>query len=252
MYAWQALVLVCNRPIVFAVGRESGSRLVPTCYRHGPTLALVPPSSLRRMNSIQPRECLGRPKTAVSAAQNLADPSNRTGYLGFAMPALKKILLEKLNQQIANELHASHLYLAMAAYFDAQDYPGMAAWMRVHAEEEREHAMKFYQHIDHRGGQVELHAIEKPPAKFKGPSDVFEQALKHEREVTKQIHELYEAARDEKDYALQVFLNWFVEEQAEEEDLFATTLAKVKRVESEATGLMLMDQELGSRTPGES
>jgi len=163
------------------------------------------------------------------------------------MPELQPSLLDRLNQQIANELHASHLYLAMGAYLDAEDYPGMAAWMRVHAEEERGHAMKFYHHVDHRGSRVELHAIEKPPSKFKGPADVFAQALRHEQEVTAQIHELYEAARDEKDYALQVFLNWFVQEQAEEEELFKSVLAKVKRVQDEATGLMLLDHELGSR-----
>ena len=167
------------------------------------------------------------------------------------MPELNADLLELMNAQIANELHASHLYLAMAAYFDAEDYPGMAAWMRIHAEEEREHAMKFYHHIDHRGSKVELHAIEKPPANFSGPADVFEQALAHEREVTRQIHELYEAANAARDYALQVFLDWFVAEQAEEEDLFATTVAKVRRVENEPTGLMLVDQELGSRTTAE-
>lgn len=163
------------------------------------------------------------------------------------MPQLDTDLLNKLNEQIANELHASHLYLAMSAYFEAEDLPGFAAWMRAQADEERDHAMKFYDHIHDRGDRVELSAIDKPPAKYRGPSDVFAQAHAHEQKVTGQIYELYEAAREGKDYALMVFLNWFVSEQMEEENTFETVLARIKRVEKEATGLMLLDKEMGER-----
>ena len=163
------------------------------------------------------------------------------------MPALKPDLLEKLNQQIANELHASHLYLAMSAHFEAADLPGMAKWMRIQAEEERAHAMRFYGHILERGGRVRLKAIREPTESYESPAAIFQDALDHEREVTQQIYDLYSAAQAAKDYALQVFLNFFITEQVEEERLAETVLEKVKRLGNEPTGLELLDRELGGR-----
>lgn len=165
------------------------------------------------------------------------------------MPALSDDLRTRVNQQIANELGASHLYLSMAAWFDEADLPGMAKWLRTQADEERGHAMKFYSHLIERNARVELAAIDKPRKDYDAPLDVFEDALRHERDVTKQIYELYEAARSQKDYALQVFLDWFVTEQVQEENMFDHLVAKFKRVEGEATGLMLLDKELGEQGP---
>ncbi|MBI4811485.1 MAG: ferritin, partial [Ignavibacteriales bacterium] len=130
---------------------------------------------------------------------------------------INKSMQDAINSQINEELYSSYLYLAMAAHFDAINLSGFAHWMKVQSDEERSHAMKFYNYIYDRGGRVSLKTIPQPPAKFKSPLDVFKQVLEHEQKITKLINKLYELAIKEKDYPTEMMLHWFINEQVEEE-----------------------------------
>jgi len=107
------------------------------------------------------------------------------------MATLSKTIQGAMNEQIKNELYSAYLYLSMSAYCEAANLPGFAHWMRVQAQEEVGHAMKFYDFICERGGRVVLQAIDQPPVEFQSPLHVFEQTLEHEQKVTAMIHDLY-------------------------------------------------------------
>lgn len=161
---------------------------------------------------------------------------------------LNKKVAEALNQQINSELMASYTYLAMAAFFDSEDLPGFATWFRAHSVEETGHAMRIYEFINRRGGRVELKGIEQPTVSYKSALDVLETALKMENTVTSQIHALFEIAASEKEYGTQNMLQWFLEEQVEEEDLFSSTLAQVKAADGNPWHLLVLDKQLGQRS----
>ena len=165
------------------------------------------------------------------------------------MPQLSEKLLEALNKQLANELYSAYLYLSMAAFLDSKGLPGFASWMKAQAKEELEHAMKFYEYINDRGGRVRLDAIPKPPEEWSSVKDVFEKALLHEKSVTASIYMLAEIAEEERDWATQVFLQWFIEEQVEEEKTFAEILGKLELSGETPQALLLMDSKLGERKP---
>ena len=156
---------------------------------------------------------------------------------------------EALNEQINAELFSAYLYLAMAAYFEAEDLPGFAHWMRVQAQEELEHAMKIFDFVNERKGRVQLAEIKAPKATWSSPAEAFEDALHHEESVTQRIHNLVDLARSLKDYATEVFLQWFVEEQVEEEATAETVLRKVQRAKDHPPALLMLDRELGQRKP---
>jgi len=160
---------------------------------------------------------------------------------------INKNVQDVMNEQIKNELYSSYLYLAMSAYFDASNLPGFAHWMRVQAEEEKEHAMKFYGYIYDRGGRVQLKAIDQPPFEWASPLEVFQQAYEHEQKVTSLIHGIYALAVKENDYASQVMLQWFIEEQVEEEKNAAAIVEQLKMVEARGTAILYLDHELGER-----
>jgi ferritin len=160
---------------------------------------------------------------------------------------LSKTLQDAMNEQIKNELYSAYLYLSMSAYCEAANLPGFAHWMRMQAQEEEAHAMKFYQFIHDRGGRVVLQAIDQPPVEFPSPLAVFEQTLEHEQKVTAMIHDLYTLAVEEKDYASQAFLQWFVTEQVEEEDSASQILETLKMIGDKGHALLMLDRELGSR-----
>ena len=160
---------------------------------------------------------------------------------------LSKKIEKGINEQIQSEFYSSHFYLSMAAYCEEIDLSGFAHWMRVQSEEEREHAMKFFDYLNERGGRVFLEAIDKPPSSFKSPRDIFEQTLKHEQQVTKMIHRLYKTAKDENDYATEVELQWFIREQVEEEKGASDILEKLKMVQNAPGALLMIDRQLGSR-----
>ncbi len=156
---------------------------------------------------------------------------------------------DALNEQINAELFSAYLYLAMAAYFEAEDLPGFAHWMRVQAQEELEHAMKIFDFVNERKGRVHLAEIKAPKATWASPAEAFEDALHHEESVTQRIHNLVELARSLKDYATEVFLQWFVEEQVEEEATAEAVLRKVQRAKDHPPALLMLDRELGQRKP---
>jgi ferritin len=149
-----------------------------------------------------------------------------------------------LNGQLVAELYSAYLYLSMAAYFDAQKLPGFANWMRVQAQEEVSHGMKFYHYVNESGGRVALGPIEGPPIDWPSPVAAFEHVLAHEQKVTGLINDLVKLAAEEKDRATADFLSWFVEEQEEEEESAEAVLKKVKGAGAEPAAV---DGELGQR-----
>ncbi len=154
-----------------------------------------------------------------------------------------------LNAQINAEFFASYQYLAMAAYFESQNLMGFANWMRVQAQEEHTHAMKFYQYVNSRRGRVTLTALDAPTTEWKSPLAVFEAALKHEQKVTGLINKLVDLAIKESDHATNSFLRWFVDEQVEEEANADNVIQDLKRIGDSAEGLFIMDRELAGRMP---
>jgi ferritin len=160
---------------------------------------------------------------------------------------LDERMLAALNDQITKELYSSYLYLQMAAWLDARSLSGMAAWMKVQAQEELSHTMIFYNYVTERGGFVELGAIDKPPASFESVEAVFAATLEHEQKVTASINSLMDLALELKDYATRNRLEWFISEQVEEENNVGSILEKVKMIGS-GHALYMLDKELASRT----
>jgi ferritin len=126
-------------------------------------------------------------------------------------------LTAEINEQIKFELFSAYMYLAMSADCADRNLTGFAHWLRMQAEEEVDHAMRFFNFLLERGARVELQAIDQPPAEFGSPLEIMEKSLEHERFVTGRINELYGLALAENDYPAQVLLQWFVTEQVEEE-----------------------------------
>jgi len=157
-------------------------------------------------------------------------------------------IYKALNEQIKHELYSSFLYLSIASYFDNVPLSGMYQWFKKQAEEEHEHAMKIYQYINDRNLQVEIPAIPKPPAKFDSIIDIFEQALAHEKKVTKLIYDIYDLAVEHKDHATHVFLQWFITEQVEEEKNAQDNVDQIKLIGDDKTGLYVLDQTFAKRT----
>ena len=158
-----------------------------------------------------------------------------------------KPMQDAMNEQINKELFSSFLYLSMAAYFEDKNLSGFANWMRVQAEEEREHAMKFYDFILERGGRVSLKAIDAPKTDWTSSLEVAEEVAAHEAKVTASIYALYELALKEKDYPTQVMLQWFISEQVEEEKNAAEIVANLKLIEERGTAVFVLDKQLGKR-----
>jgi ferritin len=161
---------------------------------------------------------------------------------------ISQTLQDAINEQINKELYSEYLYLSMAAYLDAMGLPGMANFMKVQGQEERFHAMKFYTFLNERGGRVVLKAIEQPEVEFENVLDVFEKSLEHEQFVTKSINELMDLAIKENDHASKSLLNWFVDEQVEEEDSFDNLVNQLRLINGQGHGLLMMDREMGQRT----
>jgi ferritin len=157
---------------------------------------------------------------------------------------LSEKIQKALNGQLVAELYSAYLYLSMAAYFDAEKLPGFANWMRVQTQEEVSHGMKLYFYVNEQGGRVVLGPIEGPATAWDSPVAAFEHVLAHEQKVTALINELVKLAVEEKDQATADFLQWFVEEQVEEEESAEAVLQKVKGAGAEAAAV---DAELGTR-----
>lgn len=155
---------------------------------------------------------------------------------------------KSLNDQISKEFYASYLYLAMSAWFAERNFDGFAKWMRLQADEERAHAMRIYDFVLDRGGKVVLGAVEEPPVKWKSPVEVFETARKHEQLVSGSINDLYTQALTERDYPSQVMLQWFINEQVEEEKTSTAIVERLRLVGDNASGMLILDGQLGQRT----
>jgi ferritin len=153
------------------------------------------------------------------------------------------------NEQINEELFSSYIYLAMAAHFEAANLEGFASWMKLQAQEEVEHAMRLFTHINRRGGRVVLKAIGEPPEDFGTPLEAFQKALAHEQHITERIHQLYALAQEDKDYPAQTELQWFVDEQVEEEENTGRVVDLLKLAGDNKGALLMLDRELARRDP---
>jgi ferritin len=153
-----------------------------------------------------------------------------------------------LTRQMNRELYSAYLYLGMSSYFESINLKGFAGWMRVQSQEEMIHAMKFFSYILQKGGKALMQDIEAPPNDWKTPADAFERSLDHEQLVTSLINELVNLAITEKDHATNTFLQWFVNEQVEEEASFDEVLQKLKLLGKETGGgLLFINRDLGTR-----
>lgn len=152
-----------------------------------------------------------------------------------------------LNTQVNAEMYSAYLYLSMSAYFQSKSLGGFASWMRVQAQEEMVHAMKLYDFINERGGRVILELIEAPPTEWDSPLATMEAVYEHEQKVTGLINELVELALEKHDHATNIFLQWFVSEQVEEEDSANDVVEKIKLMGDARGGLFMLDRELGQR-----
>lgn len=161
--------------------------------------------------------------------------------------ALNKKVEAAMNVQLQKELQSAYVYLGMSAWCETQNLPGMAAWLRRQFEEEQVHAFKFFDFIIDREGRVELQDLTGVSVTYKTPLNVFETALEHERAVTAAINDLYALVADEKDFASQAWLNWFAQEQVEEEKQVTQIVEDLKRAGDRGADLLFIDARLGSR-----
>lgn len=154
---------------------------------------------------------------------------------------------ERLNQHLNEEIYSSYLYLSMSAYFSAEGWEGFAHWMNLQTNEEHIHAMKIYGYLNEQGGRVKLLAVAEPSQNFKSPKEAFKQALAHEQEITKKINELVDLAIKSNDHATQIFLQWFVTEQVEEEANASQIVQSLDRIGDADSGLWMLDRKLAAR-----
>jgi len=157
-------------------------------------------------------------------------------------------LEQAINDQINKELYSSYLYLSMSAYAFSINLSGFGSWFHVQAQEELAHSMKLFDYLVERDGRPTMAPVEGPPTEWDSPIHVFAETLKHEQYVTQLINTLMDVAIEEHDHAARSFLQWFVDEQVEEESNVGDVLAQLKMVGGEGHGLLLLDRELGART----
>ncbi len=153
-----------------------------------------------------------------------------------------------LNQQVNKEFYSAYLYLDISNYYDEQDLDGYSNYYMVQAQEERDHALMFIKYMQSNNLKVTLDAIDKPDKRFSSVLDPLVAAAEHERYVTALINEIYQEAHQAKDYRTMKFLDWFVNEQMEEEDNADTMVSRFKLFGSDPKGLYLLDQEYAGRT----
>ncbi|MGQ7869279.1 ferritin [Sunxiuqinia sp. sy24] len=161
---------------------------------------------------------------------------------------LKEQVLKALNKQINAEMHSAYLYLSMSAYFEDKGLGGFANWMKVQYQEELSHALKIFEFVNERNGRVLLEPIDGVPTEFGGIIDVYEKTLEHEQKVTQMIDELMDVAVSASDHATQSFLQWFVDEQVEEEANVNELLDNLRLIDGQGNGLFMLNRELQART----
>lgn len=160
---------------------------------------------------------------------------------------IKDNVHEALNGQLNAELYSSYLYFSMSAYFESINLPGFASWMRIQAQEEMSHVLKFFNYINERGGRVTMTGIDGPPTEWNSPVEVFDATYAHEQKVSGLINDLVDLAMEARDHATIAFLQWFVSEQVEEEASVDSVVQKLKLAGDRGGGLFMLDQQLGAR-----
>ena len=154
---------------------------------------------------------------------------------------------DALNKQVNEEFFSAYLYLSMSSWFDSIGLKGFANWMMVQFKEEMEHAMKFYSYIQSRGGDIKLYAIKEPPSKWDSPLHAFKETLKHEQHITQCINELVDLAEELKDRPSLNFLQWFIDEQVEEEENDRDIIQRLELIGESKNGIFMIDRELAQR-----
>jgi ferritin len=157
--------------------------------------------------------------------------------------AMERELLEQLNE----EFYSAYLYLAMSAFCSKIEFNGAARWLKLQYDEEVGHATKIYNYLVDQGVHVVLDAIRQPPCEFGTVLDVFKGSLQHEQKMSERLNVLSDQALKEKDHATYNLLQWFVNEQGEEEATVGEIISKLKLVKEDGYGLLMVDNELGSR-----
>ena len=160
---------------------------------------------------------------------------------------IKQTIQDAINSQITKEMYSSNLYLSMASYYATLNLNGFANWMRVQAQEELFHAMKFFDYLLERGGKSVINQIDAPPAEWISPLNAFEDAYTHEQAVTKSISDLADLAIKESDHATNILLQWFITEQVEEEATANDVVERLKMMSDFKGGVIMMDSELKTR-----
>lgn len=160
---------------------------------------------------------------------------------------LSEKLIAKLNEQVNFEIYSAYTYLSMASYCESIDLSGFANFFKVQSQEELFHAMKFYDYIFQKNGTVTLEQIEKPHSNFDNILNVFEAGYEHEQMVTSRLYKIADIATEEKEHSTIGLLNWFINEQVEEENTFNTIIKKIRRCENNSAALYMLDDELATR-----
>ncbi|MFI5142558.1 MAG: ferritin [Thermoanaerobaculales bacterium] len=160
---------------------------------------------------------------------------------------LSKAMQKALNAHLKEEMYSFYLYLAMSAYLEQRNFKGLAKWMRVQAEEEKSHAMRFFDYLNDRNAAITLLAIEQPTSAWASIEGAFEAALAHEHSITKKIGALMDKAVAEKDHATVNFLQWFVKEQVEEEATLEPIVKRLADIGDHLGGIYYLDHQLGKR-----
>ena len=154
---------------------------------------------------------------------------------------------QALNDQIQKEFFSSCLYLSMASYLNEIGFKGFSSWMRKQSEEELSHGMKIYEYVLTRGGRVYLQQIQQPPVDWNGATNVFDNALLHEEYITSEIYKIADIAEEVRDRATLSFLQWFIDEQVEEEAQVRDILRKLRTVGNDTSSMYDLDDVLGER-----
>lgn len=238
-------------------GQEVTSLNLSTTFRAMPVQsymeldapAATPSFLSRKASSFGRPDTLGsRPERLLSVACVLPVPSDTDLSSQRRTRMLNKKIEAAMNDQLQAELQSAYVYLGMSAFAESASFPGMGLWLRAQWEEELAHAMKFYNFILDRGSNVQLKVLDAPAAEYKDMLDVFEQALEHERSVTRSINDLYALVAEEKDFASQAWLDWFATEQVEEEKSVGQIVDDLRRIGDRGDGLYVLDKALGNRT----
>lgn len=156
-------------------------------------------------------------------------------------------VINALNSQINKEFYSAYFYLSMQAYFSSLNLDGFANYFRVQIQEERDHALGFFNYLNRLGGKVTLTEIQQPQNEFSSPQEVFQIALNHEQFITQSIYDLVDIAQEVKDHTTEIFLQWYITEQVEEEENMGRVLNKLKLINGDGAGLFMIDSELALR-----